>query len=70
MRIIVTHGMYGCDTGCCGHYIEVDGKEVDFDFSHPKGKEDLKSYAEELVKANGCDPKDLDWEHCLVVYDC
>ncbi len=37
MRIVVYHGGYGCDTGCCGHYIEVDGEDRpgSFTFDHP-----------------------------------
>lgn len=37
MKIVVMHGSYGCETGCCGHWLEVD--DVDrrdtFDFDHP-----------------------------------
>ena len=36
-RVVVLHGGYGCETGCCGHYVEVDGVERrdSFTFSHP-----------------------------------
>ena len=38
--IRVYHAGYGCDTGCCGHRVEVDGKDVgDFEFMHPYGKD-------------------------------
>ena len=40
MKYVVYHSEYGCDTGCCGHFVEIsedDGTYVgsDFDFSHP-----------------------------------
>jgi hypothetical protein len=49
-RIRVYHTTYGCDTGCCGHVIELNGRSVgDFEFSHPYG-EDKKQWAVELTK--------------------
>lgn len=51
-RIIIYHSGYGCETGCCGHYIEVDDKRVgDFNFSHPDSNsdEDRRAFAEQLV---------------------
>ena len=47
MVVLVMHGGYGCDTGCCGHWIEIrddDGKKKfaqplrdAFTFDHPRG---------------------------------
>lgn len=36
MKIRVLHAYYGCDTGCCGHILEIDGEEdrSSFTFSH------------------------------------
>jgi len=36
MKIRVLHAYYGCDTGCCGHIIEIDGEEDSrsFTFDH------------------------------------
>lgn len=35
LRIRVLHTTYGCDTGCCGHVVELDGEDVGkFDFMH------------------------------------
>lgn len=36
MKIRVLHAYYGCETGCCGHILEVDGEEDygTFTFSH------------------------------------
>lgn len=45
-RITVLHSYYGCDTGCCGHIIEVDGQQHgEFKFTHPCG-EDFRKWAE------------------------
>ena len=36
MKIRVLHAYYGCETGCCGHIIEIDGEEEHstFTFDH------------------------------------
>jgi hypothetical protein len=70
MKVVVVHRGYGCDTGCCGHCIEVDGEELDgsFQFDHPFDK-DKRRYAEEFIKAAGCDPADLVWNECIIVKD-
>lgn len=50
----VYHEYYGCDTGCCGHRIEleIDGTTAisKFHFSHPYGEKDHKKWATELAK--------------------
>lgn len=43
LRVVVYHTGYGCDTGCCGHYVELQdgmGKELkgEFQFDHPDGE--------------------------------
>ena len=49
-RIRVFHSYYGCDTGCCGHVIVVDGREVGgFEFGHPRGR-DPKEWARAMVE--------------------
>lgn len=70
-RIIVYHSYYGCDTGCCGHTVELqddDGRFIDskFDFGHPFYKKEAVDYAKELVMHEfGPDHvKDLDWDNC------
>lgn len=71
MKIIVCHADYGCDTGCCGHIIEVDGKRKEgFHFEHP-GK-DHREFAEDLIRREFGDEhvKDLDWENCIITNDC
>jgi len=67
--------MYGCDSGCCGHTIEIDGertynKDGDscFDFFHPRSnsEEDRLEYAKQHIRDVFGDDhvKDLDWENC------
>ena len=59
--ITVNHDTFGCESGCCGHFIRVyeDGKQVEgwFDFGHPytvetpNPDEDWKGkYSEEIIK--------------------
>ena len=70
-RIRVLHAFRGCDTGCCGHVIEVDGKQVgDLDLSHPYGAS-FREYAEDLIRKELGDDhvRDLDWETCEVLDD-
>ena len=70
-RIVVLHSGYGCDTGCCGHIIEVNGEEVGgFNFDHP-WDEDHRKWAEQLIRKEFGDEHvaDLDWENCIVSED-
>lgn len=68
-HIVVTHRSYGCDTGCCGHVIEVDGKQHgSFHFRHPYGQTD-RAFIETLVREEGCDPSSIDWDNCSVLDD-
>jgi hypothetical protein len=71
-KVTVLHAHYGCDTGCCGHIIEVNGRAAsNFEFSHPAYDEDFRSWAEALVREQlGADHvADLDWENCTVSDD-
>ena len=79
-KVIVYHTSYGCDTGCCGHVVEVDGEIIgDFDFGHPnhyglpEADRDAayRKYAEDLVRSELGDEHvaDLDWENCTVIDD-
>lgn len=73
-RVIVLHRAYGCDTGCCGHTVEIDGLEVGkFVFDHPRGttREAVKVFAQRVVtEACGEDHvADIDWDNCLIVDD-
>jgi hypothetical protein len=63
MKVRVLHSYYGCDTGCCGHRIEIDGEEVDdsFEFDHFDGLDDprLKAYVLSKVPVECHDS--IDW---------
>jgi len=77
IKVVVYHGSYGCDTGCCGHYVELadTGERIGgFDFGHPYSEPDREwalDLAQEVVrKQYGPDHvADLDWENSLVVSD-
>jgi hypothetical protein len=74
MKIIVCHEYYGCETGCCGHVVEVDGQRVGgFSFEHPDGaaEEEVKEYVRWLVTKECGEEhvKDIDWDDCIVQYD-
>ena len=69
-KLVVLHRYYGCDTGCCGHVVELDGEQVgEFEFGGPESVDKKREFAEELVRFAGCDPNDLDWENCIINYD-
>ena len=68
MKLIVYHSYYGCETGCCGHGIEM-GDKFRFTFYHPEDKTDLLKWAQDQVREHYGEEhvKDLDWENCAVV---
>jgi hypothetical protein len=68
MKVIVYHAEYGCDTGCCGHVVELEDGRHEFDFSHPYG-EDPKQYAKDLIESSFPEEHtlDLDWDNCVIV---
>ncbi len=77
MKVIVTHAFYGCDTGCCGHAIEIDDRRVDFSFSHFNLEEDKQELIDwvrkELTRELGPNHvADIDWENSIIVdfQDC
>lgn len=68
LKVRVYHEYYGCDTGCCGHIVEVTGdgekERSHFDFGDAPYKatpEEEKVWArelaEEIIKKN--------WPECL-----
>lgn len=84
MKIVVYHSLYGCETGCCGHYIESrrdDDTVIDsaFEFGHPNVSEKdprrrralFRRWAEDLVcdKYGADHVADLDWDSCQVIDD-
>lgn len=77
-KIVVYHGSYGCETGCCGHYVEVTEGDLRnqhlnreyFDFFHPRDESDKLQYAKDLITQyfGKEHVEDIDWENCLI-YD-
>lgn len=76
MKVTVYHRGYGCDTGCCGHAIKIDGEELrgSFDFTHPYCKHHKQwavEFAQKVIEEK-FGPEhtfDLDWENCEVIDD-
>jgi len=72
MKITVLHRNYSCETGCCGHVIEIDGEEVSgsFEFSHPYGENPIE-YAKRLIisELGEAHVADLDWENSRIEDD-
>jgi len=68
-KVIVTHNYLGCDTGCCGHFIDIDDDQIDFFDDHPYEGDDPLAFAKRLVlQSLGEDHvADLDWDNCFVV---
>ena len=73
-RVIVYHGMYGCETGCCGHWVDLgDRKKLMFGhYGHYDGQEPAETsreYAERIIREMYGDEHvaDLDWEHSKIV---
>jgi hypothetical protein len=70
-KVTVLHASYGCETGCCGHVIEVDGEQVGrFQFSHPYGEDKIEFAKKLITEVLGPEHvADLDWENCMVFDD-
>ena len=68
----VVHAYYGCDTGCCGHAVEVVDRlgkilERTFIFDHPYG-DDHCTFARNLAEEHAPQAR-LDLEECSVADD-
>lgn len=70
-KVIVYHSGYGCESGCCGHTVEIEDGDSKFFFDHPYGEKDDLQWAKDLVKlAFGEEHvKDLDWDNCIISED-
>lgn len=68
MKVIVYHADYGCESGCCGHAVELENGETRFEFDHPYGMEDARTYAEDMVRGTFGEEHvaDLDWDNCII----
>lgn len=70
-KIRVLHQYYGCDTGCCGHIIEIDGKVKDFYFDHQEVSESVIDFIKRLITEQLGEEhvKDIDFENSEII-DC
>jgi len=65
----VYHGLYGCETGCCGHWVEIPGvADPVFTWGHQERENAITFAREHLREALAeCDnPTALDWEHAEI----
>ena len=73
-RVVVYHSYYGCDTGCCGHAIDINGNESGFTFDHPwKSEPETEREFVERVVTEECGADhvaDIDWDLTLVTDTC
>jgi hypothetical protein len=74
IRVRVYHSNYGCETGCCGHIVELsmpDGSlQKNFEFEHPCGQEIAiwaHKFAENVVRSEWPTCFDsIDWDTLVV----
>ena len=69
MKIIVYHGYAGCETGCCGHVVQLGDDDRMFEFAHQdEDKESPLEFAQRLVRDTyGAEHvADLDWANCRI----
>jgi len=75
IRVRVFHDTYGCETGCCGHVVEIvfpNGETArPFDFTHPRVRDDVKTwarqFAEEYIRDHWSECADtIDWDSMVV----
>ena len=50
LKVRVFHSYYGCESGCCGHVVEVEGKGEKFEFGCAYGEDDKRKWARELAE--------------------
>lgn len=69
-KVIVYHSTYGCDTGCCGHVVEIVGGKSKFEFAHPYDRDD-RTFVKDLVTATFGEEHivDIDWDNVIVLDD-
>ena len=69
-KIIVFHAGYGCETGCCGHVVQMENEEEQFEFEHPYNESSLE-FAQRMVRESFGEEhvNDLDWDNCIVSVD-
>jgi hypothetical protein len=68
LKVRVYHSYYGCETGCCGHIVEVEGKGEKFEFGcayTEKTDEGRRKWARELAEQVIAEQ----WPECLPSID-
>jgi len=74
-RVVVYHGGYGCETGCCGHWVSI-GEDGDharpdnerFIFDHSEDADPLEFAKKLVTQAYGAEHvADLNWDECIIV---
>lgn len=48
-QVKISHRMYGCECGCCGHAIFIDGVEKTFAMEAPDDAGQIKAWAIDLA---------------------
>lgn len=72
LKVRVLHSYYGCDTGCCGHVLEVgEEEESEFDFIHFDNIEEAKKWAMETLADEFPECADsVDWSTFEIIGGC
>ena len=60
IKVKVYHSYYGCDTGCCGHVVELEDGRERFEFDHPDAGK-VREFVEAVIKS--------EWPECLESID-
>ena len=73
-KVIVFHAYLSCDTGCCGHIVEIDGNQVgrmEFCGFIARTPEAIRQFVIDIVtaKAGTEHVKDIDWDNCIISHD-
>ena len=77
MRVTVYHGTYGCETGCCGHWLDVEEtNKAYFVFDHPDSdpsdRAAMVAWAKEAFQGRIPDEclESIDWDSATLVDLC
>lgn len=75
-KLVILHTTYGCDSGCCGHMVEVrgyyDSRKFGFEFAHAASEspEDKRTFAVEMVGVENIDDVDFEASNIPSFYTC
>lgn len=66
-RIVVLHAYCGCESGCCGHIVEVSDGRSQFTFAHPYNG-NVRAFVRKVVTDRYSEKHvaDIDWDNCIV----